>query len=143
MTQSAHVLLARNVHISQNKNKLLFVLNSSKTHDVGSPPQLIKISQKWSKGEKGKSTEDRFNPFDLICNYIHIRPPAKTHREQFFIFSDGTGVKLHHFRDLLKTLLLQLKLQPELYCVHGLRGGRACDLMKYGLSVETFKKLVR
>ena len=139
VTQSIHVLLARN----ENKNKLPFMLNTSKTHDLGSPPQMIKISQKLSRKEKMHELQEKYNPFNLIRAYLHRRLLAQTSTEQFFVFSDNTPVKPCHFRLTLKTLLSQLKFQTDLYVVHGLRGERACDLMKYGLSVETIKKLGR
>ena len=44
LTFSQHCLLARNVHIGKNKEKLLFIFNSSKTHSKGQKPQLIKIA---------------------------------------------------------------------------------------------------
>ena len=43
MTASSHVIKAKNVHISVNKNKLLLVLYSSKTHGKADRPQKIKI----------------------------------------------------------------------------------------------------
>ena len=44
VAQSPHVLLAKNVHVGINKKKILFILLSSKTHNEGDKPQLIKIS---------------------------------------------------------------------------------------------------
>ena len=46
VTKSPHVLLAKNVHIGVNKNKIMFVLTTSKTHGQGDLPQIIKISGK-------------------------------------------------------------------------------------------------
>ena len=43
LTQSAHVVLAKDVHIGTNKKKLLFVLRSSKTHGEDSRPQTVRI----------------------------------------------------------------------------------------------------
>ena len=39
-----HYVRACDVHIAKNKNKLLFILYSSKTHDQGSQPQTIKVT---------------------------------------------------------------------------------------------------
>ena len=44
VTSGTHPILARDVQIATNKKKMLFVLRSSKTHSMGCPPQLIKIS---------------------------------------------------------------------------------------------------
>ena len=46
---SEHMVKAIDVHVDTNKNKLLFILRSSKTHTKGNHPQIIKIS-----GEKKK-----------------------------------------------------------------------------------------
>ena len=42
LTSGAHPVQAKNVHITQNKNKLLFMLFTSKTHGLKSRPQRIK-----------------------------------------------------------------------------------------------------
>ena len=46
VTKSQHVLKAKDVHIAQNKDKILLILYSSKTHTKGSRPQKIKITFK-------------------------------------------------------------------------------------------------
>ena len=40
-----HTILARNVHVAMNKNKILVILYSSKTHDKDKPPQKVKITE--------------------------------------------------------------------------------------------------
>ena len=46
LTLSPHTVKAKNVHLAHNKDKLLIVLYSSKTHDSGSVPSLpIKVRQ--------------------------------------------------------------------------------------------------
>ena len=44
LTQDTHPVLTKDVHVAKNKRKLLFILWTSKTHDKGSKPQMIKIS---------------------------------------------------------------------------------------------------
>ena len=44
LTFSEHAVRAKDVHVGTNKKKMLFVLHSSKTHDKGSKPQLIKVT---------------------------------------------------------------------------------------------------
>ena len=39
-----HTILAKNVHIAQNKNKMLIYLESSKMHSKANQPQIVKIS---------------------------------------------------------------------------------------------------
>ena len=45
MCKSPHALLTKDVHIGRNKNKMMFLLHSSKTHTKGDKPQVIKISE--------------------------------------------------------------------------------------------------
>ena len=40
----SHTVKAKNVHIGRNKNKMLFILYSSKTHDRNVKPQHVKIT---------------------------------------------------------------------------------------------------
>ena len=44
VTHSQHVLKAKDVHVACNKDKMLLVLYSSKTHDKSNRPQKIKIT---------------------------------------------------------------------------------------------------
>ena len=44
LADSPHAIKARDVHIGINKNKILFILWTSKTHDLNRHPQSIKIS---------------------------------------------------------------------------------------------------
>ena len=44
VTYSDHVVKAKDVHSAQNKDKLLLMLYSSKTHSKGMKPQRIKIT---------------------------------------------------------------------------------------------------
>ena len=44
LVQGDHTVKACDVHVAQNKDKVLFLLHSSKTHDESSRPQKIKIS---------------------------------------------------------------------------------------------------
>ena len=44
LTKSSHTVKAKDVHIGINKKKLMFVLHSSKSHDEGNKPQVIKIN---------------------------------------------------------------------------------------------------
>ena len=44
VTKSQHVLKAKDVHLAKNKDKLLLILYSSKTHDKANRPQKIKVT---------------------------------------------------------------------------------------------------
>ena len=67
VTSSPHVVLARDVHIAKNKEKMLFILHSSKTHDEGNFLQSIKISGLQIEKQKLKS---KFCPFKLLNEYL-------------------------------------------------------------------------
>ena len=140
-----HVLLAKDVHIRKNKNKLLFILWSSKTHNKGVKPQMIKISsepvdlsQKIVKRSTQKMT---YCPFSMLRDYIDCHPQAFNIEEQFFVFCDNTAVTTTNLRNTLKNMLKLLNFDTKLYNLHSLRIGRCCDLYKYGLSIETIKKI--
>ena len=66
VTASPHALKAKDVGIGKNKDKLRFLLRSSKTHTPGDRPQVIKISK-----EKTEKTEMSC-PFMAVNNYLAI-----------------------------------------------------------------------
>ena len=74
-TKSPHVIKVYNVNIGIHKNKMLFVLDSSKTHDKESKPQKVKISEIFHSKEGKKWL---FCPFDLSFmvehQYLHTDP---------------------------------------------------------------------
>ena len=126
LTKGPHVVLAQNVFMGENKEKVLFVLKLSKTHTKGDQPQLVKIAKKPPKKERNKKLTPQHldhNPFEIIDDFIKARPEAINANEQFFIFADHSEVKLEHLRKLLHTLIQDINLQPHLYNVHSLRIG--------------------
>ena len=52
MAKGPHVILAKNVQIGVNKPKLLFILETSKTHTRGDKPQIVKIEKIKKKTNK-------------------------------------------------------------------------------------------
>ena len=141
LTMSQHTVKARDVHLAVNKQKLMFILWSSKTHTLGDKPQIIKI-----KALKETTRKDKKNaccPFRLLSDYIQIQKKFANDSEQFFIFSDRTPVEPKHFHSILKKLILLCRLNPALYGTHGFRAGRGSDLLKMGVSVETIRKIGR
>ena len=56
ITKSPHVLQARNVHLAMNKDKLLLILYSSKTHHKGCKPQKLKLLQTGTQNQVTIST---------------------------------------------------------------------------------------
>ena len=138
-----HTLRASNIHIAMNKEKILVVLYTSKTHGQGSFPQSIKITS--NREDKSKIYINRnFCPFTVLRKYIAIRGSYKDKvNEPFFVFRDGSPVKADMVRAILRTTLKLLGLDPANYGFHSLRAGRAGDLVRLGYSVPDVQKLGR
>ena len=137
LTKSGHAIKKRNIHTATNKDKILILLDSSKTHGAESRPQSVKISPnpEYPKN-KAKSI---FCPFDITRTYIKIKGDYIDSDEQFLTFSDRSPVKSSHFRKTLKQTLLRLGLDHTLYDTHSFRIGRATDMMKAGYPIEHIK----
>ena len=148
LTGGEHPILAGDVHIGENKDKILFILRTSKTHWKDSTLQLVKIASRRASSnfeQKDRKLDEltTYCPFKLIKGYISMRPNITSHSQQFFVFSDGTPVRPRHMRNALKLLLVKCGFNSKLYGTHSLRIGRASDLRKMQISVETIKKLGR
>ena len=138
LTCSEHAVKARDVHIAMNKQKLLFILRSSKTHGSYMKPQRIKISSQPTKSETPV-----FCPYQALRDYIELRPGYRHDNEQFFIFRDSNAVKPENMRSVLHKMLLKCGLQPSSYNTHSFRSGRCVDLRRLGLEVSCIMKLGR
>ena len=150
LTKSEHTILARNMHIGENKNKILFILETSKMHTQGDKPQLVKISQKPIKSSAKRIQRHQHskylnnsNPFYILQQFLAIRPPSQNESEQFCVFTDNSPVSPDNLRSTLKLMLTRVGLDSSLYNIHSLRIGRTGNLMDLGLSVKTIKKLGR
>ena len=122
-----HTMKAKNVHVATNKDKILIVLYTSKTHGVESLPQRIKISGVTKKGNLNKKF---FCPFALIKQYIAMRGGYENDSEYFFVFHDGSEVCHDHVKLVLNAAIKNLGLNYHQYLFHGMRSGRACDMFK-------------
>ena len=142
LCKSNHVALAQNVHMAKNKEKLLVILYSSKTHDKSSRPQKIKITLN-RKEKTGSYLHRNFFPFRIINQYIKARGNYNSPEEQFFVLGDKSLVTPVMARKLLRSLLNRLGLDSSLYDVHSLRIGRTSDLVRYGYPVEQIKRMGR
>ena len=140
LTTGSHPVAARDVHIGLNKNKLLFILRTSKTHWKDVKPQTVKISSTNTKKNRNNS---EFCPYAISREYLKHHKPYKTNAEPFFVFSDRSPVAPHHVRTVFKRILEINNFDLTLYTLHSFRVGRASDLLKGGFSVETIKKLGR
>ena len=128
LTTGEHPIKAVDVHVGQNKNKLLFTPRSSKTHSTGSRPQRIKIT---SNRDCDQKFTKFFCPFRASHEYLAIRGNYKTDKDPFFVFRDNAPITPNHMHKVLRKALKVVDLDPSLYNCHSLRIGRACDMAKY------------
>ena len=105
-----HPVLARDVQIGDNKRKLLFILRSSKTHCQSDIPQSVKISS--TKVPNAQDVVDatnpdanKFCPYQLVDDYLSMRPTYARDDEPFFVFRDRTPVGTVIIAKLLKDAL--------------------------------------
>ena len=150
VTEGPHVLKAKNVHIAKNKNKILLVLYTSKTHGKNQRPQKITISSHKDSvkletkfNRKTRSPVHRnFCPFDLMHRYLKILGDYASPDEQLFVFNgEIQPVKPGHATTVLKNVINNLGLDNTFYSMHSYRIGRTSDLIKDGYSVEEVKCL--
>ena len=139
---SEHVLKAANVHMGLNKDKLLLVLYSLKTHGKGQRPQRIKIVSNRTE-KSGHYLHSNFCPFKVINCYIQVRGNYECMSEPFFIFRDRSLVKAFQARNMLKLLITRLGLDCKNYGMQSLRIGRTSDLVKYNYSIEEVQRMGR
>ena len=137
-----HTVKAGDIHVGDNKDKIMVVLYSSKTHGQESRPQKIKIAAVPRLFHKYTNTIN-FCPFKIVIRYMNTRGPYLEDGEQFFVFADNSPVKPHHMRTMLRKLIDNLNLDSSLYDVHSYRIGRTCDLEKFGYSIDQIKSMGR
>ena len=142
LTTGKHPILARDIHVADNKNKILLVLHSSKTHGKESRPQHVKI-ESLDRDIGWKPANTYYCPFETTRLYMKARGPYWYPDEPLFIFSDHTPVRPSHVRKILKQQLTKISLNHHLYNTHSLHIGRATDLSKRGIQFEKIKQLGR
>ena len=131
LTLGSHTIKAKDIHIGENKNKILIILYSSKTHGKESVPQRVKISS--SKRENIVNVQKFFCPFKKSREYLAIRGNYESDTDPFFIFQGNIPVEPFHVRKTLKETLSALNLNPKMYKFHGFRAGRATDMAKFNV----------
>ena len=140
LTQSDHVIKAKDISIGRNKNKIMIILYSSKTHSVESKPQMVKISEL----EKSSKRCHLFCPFKLYRSYWRLRGTTYVKDDEpFFIFRDRQPIQVKHVHHVLGELLQRLDLDKSKFTFHCIRSGRATDLLKLGYTIEEIKKFGR
>ena len=143
MASGANPVKAIDVHVGENKQKILFILRMSKTHWTDEKPQHIKISSSTKFGKKWEPRDTSKCPFEILRNYIAVHPTGVNINEPFFIFKDGSPVQPCHVRATLKHMLLLSGFNNELYDTHSYRIGCCCDLYKMGFSISAIRKIGR
>ena len=106
--KSPHVIKACDVHIARNKFKLMLILQSSKTHNKGDKPQIIKLMKNDSVRSK---TDHSICPYTLMRDNVSKRSSFKSVEEQFFVFRDGTPVKPEMARKVLRQCISRIGLK--------------------------------
>ena len=139
LTQGDHPVKAKDIHMATNKNKILLILHTSKTHARDSYPQQIKITEI----PNSSSNQKIFCPFKAVRNYITLRGDYDNSEENFFIFKDKEAMKPSHVRSTLRSCLKAVDLQDELYDTHSFRIGRATDMLKAGMPIELIRQAGR
>ena len=135
MTSSPHQILAKNVHVGQNKKKIMLILFSSKTHTIGDKPQRIIITSNESDFESKRRRH--FCPFQLIKLYIKFREPSYTTMDEpFFIYKDKGTIVAEQIRNMLRKALTNLNLNAKLYDCHSLRIGKSVEMRKNGAKLS-------
>ena len=142
-TEGDHVIKASNVHMGVNKDKILIVLYSSKTHHKGNRPQKVKICANPDAKVSSSKKNRFFCPFKLMREYLEVRGKYYKENEQFFIFKDRSPVKPEHIRNILNTCLEKLGLDTSNYGFHSIRIGRASDMENFGYSLLEIKRAGR
>ena len=145
LASGTHPVMARDVHIGTNKDKLLFILRTSKTHWKDQKPQTVKInSTKLPIHHRIQEPRSTYCPFQLLRDYVAMCQTYRKSTEPFFLFRDRTPVPANLVRSVLKTTLEDAGFDQRLYNFQSFRIGRASDLvLKYNLDVLVLKKLGR
>ena len=138
LTTGTHPIRARDIQIAENKQKILFILRSSKTHGKYAKPQFIKIT---SQPVGNKKTI--FCPYEMLVNYIKIRPKYLNQDEAFFVFRDRSPVRPNNMLSILREILKLAGFEASLYTVHSMRHGRSLDLYNFGIQIPTLMKIGR
>ena len=148
LAEGSHTVKAANIHIGSNKDKILIVLYSSKTHGINMHPQKIKICAQKQNGSGSVPTtnihETLICPFQAIHDFLQIRGGLADQEENLFIFRDRSTVQASQVRNVLRDCIEKLGLNPALYNTHSFRIGRTVDLWKYSnFSLPILKQIGR
>ena len=143
LTKSSHTIKAKDIHVGQNKEKILIYLYSSKMHDEGARPQKVKITGLSHQKQQLKTEKAFFCPFKLTRDYMKLCGGYLDDQEAFFLFRDKSSLLPSHMRSTLKRMLHNLNIDETLYDTHSMHIGRSSDLIKFGYTIEQVKLVGR
>ena len=118
----------------------MLVLRSSKTDTRCQEPQIVKITGIEDKLDKHFADIPKYCPSKILLEYLDARGDLRNNNELFFIYRDGSPVKPDNFRAVLKECIKMTGLDETQYDTHSLHIGRAVDLFKMGIPIESNKK---
>ena len=139
LSEGSHAVKAANIHVGTNKDKILIVLYTSKTHGKESYPQKIKIT---ALNESCKMNR-LFCPFKAVRLYLAKRGGYNDEFENLFIFQDKQNVTAPHVRSVLRKCLKNLNLDCNLYDCHSFRIGKATQMRIQNYSISEIKSAGR
>ena len=86
LTMSEHAVKGSDVHIGINKDKLLFLLRTSKIHSLDAKPQIIKIESLCSQCQRNSFRNTTTCPLKALQDFMQLRKVVRSRKEQFFVF---------------------------------------------------------
>ena len=141
LTSGEHTVKAANVQIAVNKEKILLLLYSSKTHGKESRPQKITLKSIKGPSKATGYVQRCFCPCNLLNKYMKVRGPYKSEKDNLFVFSDRvTEVSPQHASNILAKCLKNIGVEFSVYTLYSLRIGRATDMLRFGYTVEEIKR---
>ena len=138
---SDHAIKACNVHIGRDKDKILVVLFSSKTHGKASRLQQVKISAISNRSSCTSNTKFKFFcPFQVARTYLKLHGSFLSDDDPFFLFKDGSHITAHAVRKVLKSCLNRLNMDSSLFNTQSFCIGCVTQLFKSGYTVDQIKQ---
>ena len=78
LTQGPHTIKVKDIQLAMNKDKILFILRTLKTHGLGSKPQKVKINSRPARNKhemvNAPTQGQIYSPFKILRRYMVVRP---------------------------------------------------------------------
>ena len=136
------------MYVQELIRKNYYSFKEHQKHNKSDIPQMVKVTSSdqlptKQEQERKRQADPRFCPYNLLREYLLLRPAYVNDTEQFFIFWDRSPVKTAILSRTLKNILHGCKIDNSKFSFHGFRAGRGVDFLKLGVLVETIKKIGR